>query len=566
MKRSALALTLRRHFRYSNPLVIILIGKEGFDMSSSRWLCIGLASIALPAFVAAAQNIPASEAPGAIRAVLEAKCYPCHGAETQKNGLRLDSMESLKNGGDSGKPALVAGDPLVSELVRRITLPREHADAMPPAGEPALSADETLGVIRWISRGATWAPVETAPAADATPAADPAAPQGVSFAGEIAPILEASCYTCHGAERQRGDLRLDSIEAIQRGSENGPVVVSGNPEESLLYKLTTLPPGHPDFMPGQGDPLTSEQSERIRRWILEGAVFDSPPVAAVAQAPAGSTEPTFEAVLAALARGVSPAPADALSVFGQWGALALPLDQKTPLLQIDFQRASTGVGDEQLRQLAAVANQVTWLNLAGTDVTNDDLAQIARLTNLTKLHLERTSISDEGLAHLTALPNLQYLNLYGTQVTDTGLDHLKQLPALQKVFLWQSGVTKEGALRLADARPGLLIDLGWEAPEPTPVAEAAPAAFDEGSCCAKAANDGKDCEHPCCVEARAAGTLCAKCNPNNAAFIRAAPAAFDEGSCCAKAADDGKDCEHPCCIEARTAGKVCAKCNPNNAL
>ncbi len=37
---------------------------------------------------------------------------------------------------------------------------------------------------------------------------------------------------------------------------------------------------------------------------------------------------------------------------------------------------------------------------------------------------------------------------------------------------------------------------------------------------------------------------------------------YTEGSCCAKAAADGKTCAHPCCVDAAKAGGVCKKCNP----
>lgn len=35
-----------------------------------------------------------------------------------------------------------------------------------------------------------------------------------------------------------------------------------------------------------------------------------------------------------------------------------------------------------------------------------------------------------------------------------------------------------------------------------------------------------------------------------------------EKTCCEKAAAEGKECTHKCCVEAKKAGKVCEKCNP----
>ncbi len=99
-------------------------------------------------------------------------------------------------------------------------------------------------------------------------AADP------SFSKTIGPLLTTRCSKCHGPTRQKHDLRLDSAEAIQKGGENGPVVVAGKPEESPIYIRTTKPPGDKDRMPALGDLLSKEQTDLIKAWIAAGAKFD----------------------------------------------------------------------------------------------------------------------------------------------------------------------------------------------------------------------------------------------------------------------------------------------------
>ena len=86
--------------------------------------------------------------------IFEAKCVQCHGPEKQKGKFRLDLPEKLLAGGSSGKPAVKPGDPLGSELIRLITLPRDHEDAMPPEGKQAVTPDEVLTLIQWIYSGA----------------------------------------------------------------------------------------------------------------------------------------------------------------------------------------------------------------------------------------------------------------------------------------------------------------------------------------------------------------------------------------------------------------------------
>ena len=100
----------------------------------------------------------------------------------------------------------------------------------------------------------------------------PAAKQEVTFAKDIKPIFEKSCFNCHGEEKQKAELRVDSIEAIKKGSEYGPVVVPGDSgKSSLVHAVAGLI--EDGMMPpeGKADPLTKEQIGLLRAWIDQGA-------------------------------------------------------------------------------------------------------------------------------------------------------------------------------------------------------------------------------------------------------------------------------------------------------
>src|SRR6185436_15270407 len=62
----------------------------------------------------------------------------------------------------------------------------------------------------------------------------PADTKGLTYVKDIRPLLEASCFRCHGEEKQKGELRLDSHEAVLKGGGDGKVVVVGNSQKSLL--------------------------------------------------------------------------------------------------------------------------------------------------------------------------------------------------------------------------------------------------------------------------------------------------------------------------------------------
>jgi uncharacterized membrane protein len=92
----------------------------------------------------------------------------------------------------------------------------------------------------------------------------------VDFEREIAPILSGACVKCHGAAQQKGHLRLDSREALQKGGEDGPCLVPGHRERSPLY-LLLLEKDVGNRMPQKAEPLSPSDIERIGKWIDQGA-------------------------------------------------------------------------------------------------------------------------------------------------------------------------------------------------------------------------------------------------------------------------------------------------------
>jgi mono/diheme cytochrome c family protein len=102
----------------------------------------------------------------------------------------------------------------------------------------------------------------------------PAADQtGVTYANNVRPILEKVCFKCHGPEKQKGKLRLDSLAAALKGGEDGKVIQPGNSAKSVLvHNVARI--GHEDnWMPpaDKGNPLTKEQVGLIRAWVDQGA-------------------------------------------------------------------------------------------------------------------------------------------------------------------------------------------------------------------------------------------------------------------------------------------------------
>ena len=88
---------------------------------------------------------------------------------------------------------------------------------------------------------------------------------------QVRSILAHNCYKCHGPEKIKGELRLDSKKMFFRGGEDGPVIVVGNPSKSDLFHRITLPANHKDVMPSKGKKLSEGDIAIIKFWIEKGA-------------------------------------------------------------------------------------------------------------------------------------------------------------------------------------------------------------------------------------------------------------------------------------------------------
>ena len=85
--------------------------------------------------------------------VFEAKCTGCHGTEKQKGKLALHTLEALMKGGEDGE-VVVAGKSAESALIKRIELPKDDEDHMPPAKKEQLTAKEVALLKWWVDAGA----------------------------------------------------------------------------------------------------------------------------------------------------------------------------------------------------------------------------------------------------------------------------------------------------------------------------------------------------------------------------------------------------------------------------
>ncbi len=263
-----------------------------------------------------------------VKPVFDQRCGGCHMNGGHAGGLKLDTFELMMKGGEDG-PVVALGDPGSSMLVKAIhyddpsmqmppkeklsdhdilvietwikttakaSSPAPNADPGPPSPAAALaSTPPSVSSLPPTHASVAVSPTPSAPKPVASQAPTPpehkpgtpaeaapsfslltvsgpvppklAAEQEQFFETSIRPVLVGSCYSCHGSAA-KGGLRLDSRRAVLQGGKDGPVVVPGHPESSMLtsaihYADTRLQ------MPPRGS-LTAQQIADFDAWIRMG--------------------------------------------------------------------------------------------------------------------------------------------------------------------------------------------------------------------------------------------------------------------------------------------------------
>lgn len=303
---------------------------------------------------------------------------------------------------------------------------------------PNLSARTSLRLRPTLLLGLGLAPA-VASAASAVSAEDSA----TIFAANIQPIFADYCVSCHGAEKNKGKLRLDSFEHLAKGGENGAAFVARDSKRSSLIERLSLPLDEEDHMPPRDKPQPPPEIIKLLAWWIDQG---ADPAARLADAKI----PTDLAPLLAAREVLRLRPRAEV----QAALTALPslftsrfVALDTPALAISSSRAT----DADVERLLVIRENITHLDLARSPLTDRALATVARFTNLQVLRLDGTAITDAGVAALAALYRLTSLNLNRTPVTDQALVPLRRLKTLQKVFLWDTAVTADGVAALQTA-------------------------------------------------------------------------------------------------------------------
>ena len=306
------------------------------------------------------------------------------------------------------------------------------------------------------AKGATDEKVPAAAPADGVPVEDDTT-KTVSFVADVLPILQARCVECHGPDKVKGSLRMDTAAELFAGDAEWWTVIPGQPEDSLLLQRIELPAADPDAMPPKGDRLNAKEIETIRAWIAAGATHaGSVPASSDAKLvePAGESETEAEASKAATTVGAPPSAAGirtAVAALRERKVVVGPISQADTDFELNASLVKPPFADDDLARLDGLQPVLVWANFARSALTDDGIAPLGGFDRITRLRIDNTGLGDGAVDTLLTLPKLETLNMYGTKLTDAGLAKLASHPGLTRLYCDDSDVTAAG---VAAARAG----------------------------------------------------------------------------------------------------------------
>jgi uncharacterized membrane protein len=277
-------------------------------------------------------------------------------------------------------------------------------------------------------------------------------------------IFEQKCNMCHGENKQKGDLRLDTKEGFLAGGEGGSMLPNDK-SKSILLERIMLPLDDDDHMPPmEKKQLTEMEISYLNWWIKNGAdmnktlgELDFPD--SLRSFLIQDESNAFNNLIPQ--QEVNQPDKITLDKLNSLNVMLSPIALNSNYLSVSFMNVLPENGTAAMEECAKLKQQIVWLNIDYQNIDTLAWQQISLLTNLRKLSVKNSNLDDDKMNYFETLDSLVSLNLVGTKVSLPGLLKIKTLQNLESIYIYQTNVDEAGFSQLKMLFPLATIDFGY---------------------------------------------------------------------------------------------------------
>lgn len=276
-------------------------------------------------------------------------------------------------------------------------------------------------------------------------------------------IFEQKCTTCHGENKQKGDLRLDTKEGFLKGGEEGSLLADNNSRSILLDRIM-LPLDDDDHMPpSEKKQLSAMEIRFLDWWIKSGA--DMNKTLAELNLPDSLqgflTRAESNSINNLIPKEeVIQADRNTIEKLNSLNVLISPIALNSNYLSLSYMNVLPENMTQILEECIRLKQQIIWLNLDYQNLDSLAWQQISLLTNLRKLSAKNSNLDDDKIIYLQTLNSLVSLNLVGTNVSFSGLEKIKNLQDMESIYLYQTNIKEAGFKQISQLFPNTTLDSG----------------------------------------------------------------------------------------------------------
>jgi mono/diheme cytochrome c family protein len=274
----------------------------------------------------------------------------------------------------------------------------------------------------------------------------------------IAPILAQKCVSCHGPEKVKGQLQLQSPELIIKGGKNGSILNGIQNEEAQILQRIHLPNADEKHMPPDGKlQLTLEELTLLNKWVKAGGNFTKK-ISELAK--------TDSLVILAMAYkapskggGDNKNNAPDLKQYNNSYLTVNYLYNGSEEIAVNFFQGSF-YKIEQLKNLEKIKDKIVSLNMQGMPITKEDLAIIVQFKKLKKLNLNYTRLSLNDLQPLKSIASLKNLSICGIEVNQNTLAKFLEKAPFTEINIWTNHSSEKEFKQLMASNKKVKIIIG----------------------------------------------------------------------------------------------------------